>query len=297
MQQKLFNKLKWSFTFIWLGSIGFGCGDKGVVLPQTLPPGFVLIKAGSFMMGSPNGVGYNDEYPQHKVTLSAFYLDTAELTRKKFLPFLKSRDTSYLDTYQKKEEDYRTGWMESEAHPIVNVSWKTAVVYCNWLTKQTSPKDTCYTFTFKVDGSINTITFDRAKKGYRLPSEAEWEYACRAGTKTDYSFGDGSGSLGIYAWYAGNSGGTTHIVGGKKANIFGLYDMHGNVREWCWDWYNDKYSDMDQVDPVGPQNGISRVNRGGSWDVAEKSLRSAYRSSNDATFPGTAIGFRLAKTM
>ena len=127
----------------------------------------------------------------------------------------------------------------------------------------------------------------------RLPTEAEWEYACRAGTTTAYSFGDNSNRLGDYAWYSGNSGRKTHPVGQKNANAWGLYDMHGNVWEWCQDWKGD-YPTSDQVNPAGPESGSHRVLRGGSWLDAPRYFRCADR---DWLTPGNSNdynGFRVA---
>ncbi len=303
MQGKLFTRLKSAFMLVSVLSMAFSCTKIDVTTPQEPPRGFVLVRANSFTMGSAESEGYADERPQHKVTLSAFYLDTAELTRKKFLPFLKSSDTNYLATDQRKEENYKTDQIQNEMHPIVKVTWVTAVAYCNWVTKQTGSKDTCYTFTFNGDGTINalTIKFDKTKKGYRLPTEAEWEYACRAGSTTKYCFDDTKELLDAYAWYSNNSGDTIHAVGQKNANAFGLHDMHGNVLEWCWDFYVDRYPQIiDQVDPVGPpppDQGYVRIIRGGNLnDDAERNRSASRYSGNPVTF-FNYVGFRLAKSM
>ena len=130
---------------------------------------------------------------------------------------------------------------------------------------------------------------------YRLPTEAEWKYACRAGTTTKYSFGDRASELGDYAWYRDNSGKTTHPVGGKKPNPWGLYDMHGNVWEWCQDWYGD-YPSGAVTDPTGPASGDRRVLHGGSFFLRTSDVRSAYRNNYQPATRGNAIGFRPART-
>jgi len=127
--------------------------------------------------------------------------------------------------------------------------------------------------------------------GYRLPTEAEWEYACRAGTTTAYNTGDTISA--DDAWYSANSGSKTHEVGLKPANAWGLYDMHGNVWEWCWDWYGSSLSDG--TDPVGPGLGSSRVKRGGGWCDVAQNLRSACRSRTYPWDRDDYLGFRLVR--
>jgi formylglycine-generating enzyme required for sulfatase activity len=137
-----------------------------------------------------------------------------------------------------------------------------------------------------------------AKEGgtqYRLPTEAEWEYAARAGSTTAYSFGDNSDRLGEYAWYAENSGGTTHPVGQRKPNAWGLYDMHGNVWEWVQDWYGN-YPAEAATDPQGPASGSERVGRGGDWHGGAGHCRAAYRLRGSPGNRGGILGFRLLRT-
>ncbi|MFM7929249.1 MAG: formylglycine-generating enzyme family protein, partial [Pirellula sp.] len=141
-------------------------------------------------------------------------------------------------------------------HPVEQVSWEDAVEFCKKLSDLHEEK--------------------AAGRVYRLPTEAEWEYACRAGSKTAYSFGESPKSLGDYAWFGSNSNNQTHPVGEKKANAWGLYDMHGNVWEWCRDRYGD-YPKGAVSDPTGPKKGSSRVSRGGSWYYEAAGCRSAYR--------------------
>jgi len=130
---------------------------------------------------------------------------------------------------------------------------------------------------------------------YRLPTEAEWEYACRAGTTTKYSFGDSKSELGGYAWYDENSGGRTHPVGEKKPNGWGLYDMHGNVWEWCQDWHDD-YPSGSATDPTGAASGSLRVIRGGSWFYYSDYCRSASRDRLTPDFRSDFLGFRVLRS-
>lgn len=130
---------------------------------------------------------------------------------------------------------------------------------------------------------------------YRLPTEAEWEYACRAGTTTRWSFGDERSRLDHYGWYLNNSRGTTHPVGMKQPNAWGLYDMHGNVWEWCADWYGS-YSGRAQVDPQGPASGMEHVLRGGACFYTDRHTRCAYRNTSGQHVRRESFGFRVART-
>ena len=137
----------------------------------------------------------------------------------------------------------------------------------------------------------------KADEEYRLPTEAEWEYACRAGTETAYSFGDDESKLGDYAWFNGNAKNAdeqyAHKVGLKKPNQWGLYDMHGNVPEWCSDWYGGALSGG--TDPAGPNGGTSRVDRGGGWTYRPNDCRSAYRGICEPSYRSSVLGFRVAR--
>lgn len=158
--------------------------------------------------------------------------------------------------------------------PVTDVTWHAAVSFCRKLSALPAERS--------------------AGRVYRLPTEAEWEYACRAGTTTKYSFGDDKSLHGDFAWFRGNSGGQKHPVGQKKPNPWGLYDMHGNVFEWCSDWYG-LYGTKSTTDPPGPDLGMYRVMRGGSWGCWEDYCYSGSRSFRDPLYRkiGGAIGFRL----
>jgi formylglycine-generating enzyme required for sulfatase activity len=158
-------------------------------------------------------------------------------------------------------------------YPVEQVSWEDAVEFCKKLSDLPEEK--------------------AAGRVYRLPTEAEWEYACRAGSKTAYSFGESSESLGDYTYFQGNSNGQTHPVGEKKANAWGLHDMHGNVWEWCSDWYGE-YPKGAVSDPVGPREGSCRVLRGGSWYGGAALCRSAYRYWLIPSYRLDDFGFRVA---
>ena len=163
-------------------------------------------------------------------------------------------------------------WKDEDL-PIVSVSWEEEVAFCRALSALPAER--------------------RAGRVYRLPTEAEWEYACRAGTTTAYSFGDDESLLGDFAWFNDNSWSQTHPVGQKQPNGWGLYDMHGNVWEWCSDWSGD-YGAVAATDPQGPAQGSRRVLRGGCWNSTAGYCPSAHRHLYDPSIPSVFHGFRLA---
>jgi formylglycine-generating enzyme required for sulfatase activity len=160
--------------------------------------------------------------------------------------------------------------------PATNVYWTDVTEFCEKLTQ-------------RERGTGKLL----ANEEYRLPTEAEWEYACRAGTTTKFSFGDDDSKLGDFCWFWGNSGGTAHAVGTKQANPWGLHDMHGNVWEWCSDWWGEPAGG---ANPAGPAGGSGRVSRGGCWGHWEKDCRSAARIYYDPSFRFDFLGFRVARS-
>jgi len=216
------------------------------------------------------------------VTISqAYYLGVYEVTQEQNEKVMGT-NPSYFQGDHVAERDPETGVVkeiDSSSHPVENVSWDDAVQFCKRLSELPEEK--------------------AAGRVYRLPTEAEWEYACRAGTTTKFSFGDDERQLGDYAWFSGNSsaktrpGRKTHPVGQKKPNAWSLYDMHGNVWEWCSDWY-DEYPEGAVSDPVGPREGVGRVYRGGSWSNGAASCRSSIRGRTGPANRSHNCGFRLA---
>ena len=227
----------------------------------------VLIPPGEFMMGSPDSdaAARDNEKPQHRVRITRpYYLGMHEVTLGQFRQFVQESPG-----VRGKQENRGS---LTDDHPVSGVSWPEAIGFCKWLSKKEG-------------------------ESYRLPTEAEWEYACRAGTQTRFSFGQDGQLLGEYAWHPGNAKHSrTHPVGQKKPNPWGLYDMHGNVLEWCLDESRD-YSSGEQVDPVSlSTSGFFKRGRGGSWDdYQERSCRSAYRGGWGATSHGGPhdMGFRV----
>ena len=234
----------------------------------------VLIPAGEFLMGSPDSDkdALDIEKPQHRV----------RITR----PF-------YLGVYEVTQGQYRAVTGENPSHfkgsddlPVESVSWIAAIAFCNKLSEREGLKP------YHQLGAVS----QSGGEGYRLPTEAEWEYACRAGSTTRYNFGDDAARLGEYAWFRDNSGGKTHPVGQKRPNAWGLYDMHGNVWEWCWDGYDPGYyRQTPGADPVGPSQAAFRVLRGGSWDSYPRNARSASRYILPPALRNNFVGFRLAR--
>ncbi len=248
-----------------------------------------LIPAGEFLMGSPDSDtdAENDEKPPHKVRISPFYLGVTEVTQEQYRAVMGKNPSCFSSTGGGKEI---VGGRSTDRLPAELVSWIDAIEFCN----ASSKKDRLKAY-YNITG-VDVRVADVTGSGYRLPTEAEWEYACRAGKTTKYSFGDDPSELGEYAWHSGNSGGMTHPVGQKRPNTLGLYDMHGNVWEWCWDGYDGAYYGRSPVDdPPGASGALDRVGRGGSWDYEPRYCRSADRSWSVPARRVVNLGFRLAQ--
>ncbi|MCI5162636.1 MAG: formylglycine-generating enzyme family protein [Candidatus Electrothrix sp. AX5] len=223
----------------------------------------VFLPGGRFRMGDIQGDGRENERPVHEVELDSFAIGRYPVTFAEYDFFCGATD---------REKPKDEGWGRGQ-RPAINVSWDDAKEYCNWLSRETGHT-------------------------YRLPTEAEWEYACRAGSESSWCFGDDEKNLGEYAWYTENSGKKTHPVGTKKTNAWGLYDMHGNVWEWCGDWYGEKYyADCQRhgtvKNPPGSAQGKMRICRGVSWYLSSRYAPCSVRLRN---FPDIRLndgGFRV----
>jgi formylglycine-generating enzyme required for sulfatase activity len=233
-----------------------------VELTNSIGMKFVLIPPGEFMMGSPESEqGRELDETQHKVTLTKpFYIGMGEVTQEQGLIVVGTTPSQF----------------KGLQNPVEMLSWDEAMAYCELLSAL--PEE------------------EAAGRVYRLPTEAEWEYACRAGTETDYGFGSGAKDISFFAWHDGNSDDKTHPVGQGSPNSFGLYDINGNVWEWCADWYGT-YPEGPVIDPSGPNIGLDRVCRGGGWDSSLTEFRSASRDSDDPSGRNSSQGFRLVLSL
>ena len=255
----------------------------------------ILIPAGTFSMGQTDIAT-----PVHSVTLSAFSMSKYQVTQEQYQAVMGTNPSYFDGSTGREPADGET----QGKRPVERVSWYDALVFCNKLSMleglspaysingKTNPADWGTVPTSSNNATWDAVVIVSGSTGYRLPTEAQWEYACRAGTTTAYNTGDTiSDNTG---WYSSNSGSKTHEVGKKSANAWGLYDMHGNVYEWCWDWVGSYLSEA-QTDPLGASSGTGRVLRGGGWGTSAEYLRSAYRSYYNPNGRGNSLGFRLVR--
>ena len=262
-----------SFRIVALGLVAgmLGCSQtlgQAVEPPKTITNSIgmklVRIPADEFLMGSPDSDQDAQffEQPQHRVRITQpFYLGVTEVTQGQYRAVTGQSPSQFKG---------------SDELPVENVSWEEAVAFCDKLNE-------------REKGQLGG-------ERYRLPTEAEWEYACRAGSTTRYSFGDDAAGLGEFAWFRDNSGGKTHPVGEKRPNAFNLYDMHGNVWEWCQDWYDDGYYRRSSAaDPPGPTRAAFRVDRGGGWGSSPRLCQSANRGRITPGDRSGRLGFRVAR--
>ena len=251
---------------------------------------FVHVKGGKFLMGSPSSENWrSDDELQHEVTVSDFQIARHEVTQREYTALMGTNPSTF----------------KGDRLPVESVSWLDAVKYCNARSQAEGLKAA-----YVIDGE--KVTWDLSADGYRLPTESEWEYACRAGTTTPFNLEHSIGAeeanfYGHYPYeieenYFNQSRLTTKPgvyraetvnVGSFKPNKLGLYDMHGNVGEWCWDIYAPYPKSA--VNPTGPESGTRRVNRGGGWNDFAKNMRSAYRAATPQNATPYNVGFRLAR--
>lgn len=261
--------------------------------PEIAPPEeFILISGGTFQMGSPESEAWRvEDETAHTVTVSDYYISKFEVTQAEHQAIMGENPSVFTG------DDF----------PVESISWMDAIQYCNTRSTQEG-----LTPAYAVDGQ--NVSWDRSANGYRLPTEAEWEYACRAGTDTPfntetsisadeanywghypYLIEDNYFSQGNLETKPGVYRQTTVAVGSFEPNAWSLYDMHGNVGEWVWDWYGS-YETAEQTDPTGPASGTLRVHRGGGWNDFAKNLRSAYRATLPPDSSSFNIGLRLVRS-
>ena len=260
----------------------------------------IWVEGGSFQMGQ-NGDGTVDNVTSvHTVTLSGFYIGKYEVTQEQYIAVMGANPSSFTANADAGEIQNR--------RPVEMVSWYDALVFCNKLsiTEGLTP---AYRISGKTDPAAwgktpvtgnavwNAVTMVSGSTGYRLPTEAQWEYAAKGGSSAynTYKIYSGGDTIDDMAWYSGNSNYKTHEVGKKEPNELGIYDMSGNVYEWCWDRVGD-YSSTAETDPIGAPAGFSvRVSRGGGWNTSAMYVRSAYRLGYNPFYQRYFIGFRVVR--
>ena len=264
------------------------------ITPPPVPTGFVYVPGGTFTMGDTRGGGLDNELPTHSVTLNSFYIGKYELTQAEYSQYLQPGSS----------------WTSNDGlgnnYPAYYVSWYAILKYCNLRSM-----DEGLTPVYSISGSTNPAAWGTvptsynstwnaaicnwSANGYRLPTEAEWEYAARGATNNpDYLY-SGSDDVGTVAWYEGNN--STYgskPVGTKGPNGIGTYDMSGNLWEWCWDWYSG-YSSSPSSNPTGPTSGTGRIGRSGRWSNSANSCRVAYRLYINPYSSDYGVGFRVCR--
>ncbi|MCB0375931.1 MAG: SUMF1/EgtB/PvdO family nonheme iron enzyme, partial [Sinomicrobium sp.] len=268
-------------------------------IPAYATPEMINVPGGTFTMGWLNeqrdGDGFFYEKPAHELKLNSFAIGRYPVTFEEYDAFCEAAG-------REKPED--EGWGRGR-RPVIYVDWYDAVEYCNWLSeiwgleqvyevdkKQKDPNNK-----YENDPKKWLVTADENANGYRLLTEAEWEYAARGGQKSEGFLYAGSNDLDEVGWYGSNSGSKTHPVGEKQPNELGLHDMSGNVYEWCWDWFaGDYYQSSPEDNPGGPDQGSYRVNRGGNWNSNPQNCRAACRNNWNPANRNNNVGFRLARS-
>jgi formylglycine-generating enzyme required for sulfatase activity len=267
----------------------------------------VFVQGGNFEMGDHHGIGEADELPVHNVILDDFCIAEKEVTYFECIEFLNDfgvegdgsyQGVSYIDvndadcaiSYNGSFYFESNGLNSNIQCAVSEVRWHGAVAFCNWLS-QKDGLTACY--------DLSTWECNYDANGYRLPTEAEWEYAARGGIHWEDNYiysGCGSNDIDDYLWYDNNSSSAIHIGGLLQPNQLGIYDMSGNVFEWCNDWYyNTYYSNSPEDNPTGPNNGTYKIARGGSWDQSSTESRVANRTKHLPDSSSYNNGFRYVR--
>ena len=290
-----FLKIACLLLVLLIGAWWLSFGKQEDCTPDCTGHEFLIIQPGTFQMGSPESeAGRLFSEVQHTVTLTrGFRMLSTEVTQGQFESLMGYNPSRFRDC--------------GSDCPVENVNWYEAAAYCNALSAAEGLAS-CYTCTgtgvvVSCEPAACATPYDCS--GYRLPTEAEWEYAARAGTATATYNGDldaehlnfeqPNDALDPIAWFYGNSGDVTHAMGTRIPNSWGLYDMSGNVFEWCHDWYG--IYPAESTDPRGVTTGVNRVLRGGSWERSARSARAAFRESNYPVHRSSSIGFRPVRSI
>lgn len=232
-----------------------------------------LVKGGTFKMGNSFEEIFEDELPVHQVTLNDFYIGVYEVSQAEYEAVMGNNPSNFVN----------------KLNPVESVTWFDAVNYCNKLSAKEGLTP-CY-----IIGRNNRVTWDTKANGYRLLTESEWEYAARGGQYSrNYTYA-GDNDINTVAWYKDNAGGTPHNCGLKRPNELGIYDMSGNVWEWCWDWYCSEYPSKPVVNPTGVPSSSERCRRGGAWNIVSKSCRNTNRLNTPPDRKFNYVGFRIAR--
>ncbi|WP_461257089.1 SUMF1/EgtB/PvdO family nonheme iron enzyme [Treponema sp. R80B11-R83G3] len=281
-------------TYMWSGRLWkIATAAEIEQARKVLKVEMIRIPGGTFQMGK-ELAGTEDVTPVHTVTLSAFSMGKYPVTQELYYSVTGNNPSKFIS-------DPASGEAQGK-RPVESITWYDAVEFCNKLSA-IEGLQAVYTITSRSPSAGYPIyeakvTADFSKNGYRLPTEAQWEYAAKGGNPNSAGWKEymysGSNKVSDVAWYGDNSGNRTHEVGKKAPNGLGLYDMSGNVLEWCWDFYGN-YTDWAQTDPMGTSSGTNRVFRGGCWRYSAELLRSTYRFNYTPSGQSPSLGFRLVR--